>query len=78
LSLFHFTLMYECWKQPDHDGVCTCVYYDMRHKGLRTLRSPPTLSSAAADVKIPIGIDATGHGQHIRDRLALMYTQHDL
>jgi hypothetical protein len=73
--------MYSCLKNPDHgdDDVCKCVYYDMQHKRLQTLHSqqpvPDALAAAVADgVGIPLGIDATGHGQHIRDRLALMYT----
>jgi hypothetical protein len=71
LSIIHFTLMYSCWKDPNHGGgVCKCVYYDMRHKGLRTLHSQAVPPAG----NIPLGIDATGHGQHIRDRLALMYT----
>jgi hypothetical protein len=75
LSLIHFTIFYKHCKQGVHDHTCRCTYYDMLLKRLRTIHSPQppsSSSSAAADVHIPLGIDATSHGRHIRDRIALL------
>jgi hypothetical protein len=78
LSLIHFALLYGYSGDPHHDDTCECTFYDVQLKRLRPIHSltpPSATAAAAADVDVPLGIDATGHGRRIRDRLALFNVQ---
>jgi len=49
------------------------AYYDVRLKKMRYIHSHHQPDSPA---DIPLGIDATGNGQRIRDRIAQVFGVH--
>jgi len=69
LSTIHFTMFYRLWETR----LVVCPYYDVRLKKMRYIHSHQPDSSAD---DIPLGIDATGNGQRIRDRIAQVFGVH--
>ena len=71
MSIIHFTLLYRKWNLSPCPctGQCACTYYNVQLKKMQRLRG----SHYDSPSDIPLGIDATGHGQHIRDRIALAF-----
>jgi len=66
LSTIHFTIFHRVWETRP----VVYPYYDVRLKKMRYIHSHQP-DSPADD--IPLGIDATGNGQRIRDRIAQMF-----
>jgi len=70
LSTIHFTMFYRLWETIPVVYPC----YDVRLKKMRYIHSHHQPDSPADD--IPLGIDATGNGQRIRDRIAQLFVVH--
>ena len=70
LSTIHFTMFYRLWETIPVVYPC----YDVRLKKMRYIHSHHQPDSPADD--IPLGIDATGNGQRIRDRIAQVFDVH--
>ena len=75
LSTINFTMFYRLWETGQF--ACPYTYYDVRLKKTHHIgpyRRPG--SSPPPDEHIPLGIDATGNGQGIRDKVAQVFGLH--
>ena len=70
LSTFHFTVFYKLWETMP----VVCPYYDVRLKKMLYIHSHLQPDSPADG--ITLGIDETGNGQLIRDRIAQVFGVH--
>ena len=70
LSTIHITIFYRLWETRP----VVCPYYDVRLKKMQYIHFHQPDSSP--DVDIPLGIDATGNDQRIRDRIARVFNVH--
>jgi len=77
LSSITFSLFYRLWET--NQSVYPYKYYDVRLKQTRYVdpRRQPG-SSPRPDVHVPLGIDATGNGQRIRDKIAQVFGVHSV
>jgi len=74
-STINFILFYRLWETSGF--VYPYTFYDVRLKKTRHVgphRQPD--SSLPPDVHVPLGIDATGNGQRIRDKIAQVFGVH--
>ena len=70
LSTIHFIMFYKLWET----SPVVCPYYDVRLTKMQYIHFHQPDSSP--DVDIPLGIDATGNGQRIRDRIVQVFNVH--
>jgi len=68
-------MFYRLWET--NQSVYPYMYYDVRLKKTRHVdpRRQPD-SSPPSDVHVPLGIDATGNGQRIGDKIAQVFDVH--
>ena len=69
-------MFYRLWET--NQSVYPYTYYDVRLKKTQHIGPHRQPYSSPPDVHVPLGIDATGNGQRIRDKIAQVFGVHSV